>query len=72
MFMDISIGDVFMRLRVEQGKIYDEISKELYDPKNKTDMESLCNDVNAHIKRLEVDGNLLAYKLGIIHMVAKD
>lgn len=72
MFMVILTGDVFMRLRVEQGKIYDEHSKELYDPKNKTDMESLCNDVNAYIKKLGVDSTLMEYKLGVIRMVARE
>ena len=58
-----------MKLRFEQNKIYDEHSHKTYNPSDKTDMEILCNEVNAVIEKASIDVVMMEYKLGVIRMV---
>ena len=43
-----------MKLRYEQGHIYDTHSKKKYNPKDKADMEILCKEVNDILLHFEL------------------
>jgi valyl-tRNA synthetase len=44
-----------MKLRYEQGHIYDTHSKKKYNPKDKADMEILCKEVNDTLLHFEFE-----------------
>ena len=44
-----------MKLRYEQGHIYDAHSKKKYNPKDKADMEILCKEVNDTLLHFEFE-----------------
>jgi len=44
-----------MKLRYEQANIYDTHSKKKYNPKDKTDMEILCKEVNDTLLHFEFE-----------------
>ena len=44
-----------MKLRYEQGHIYDTHSKKKYNPKDKAEMEILCKEVNDTLLHFEFE-----------------